>query len=472
MTMSTSKKDKLILLEFNELCPSLIEKWMLADDLPNFKAFYDASQIYLSQSDEPEAPFLEPWIQWYSLHTGLNYRQHKVFRLTDGPLAGHKDIWSTLQENGLQVGNFSSMNAAAIQNCSGFYVPDPWCTGQNSHPNNLQKFQDFVQSQVQEYTNTSNQDTIWNQIAIGTNLIKLGVTPKTIGKIVSQLKAEKFGGANIGWKRAFILDWLYYDVFKKLFHEKQPNFSTFFLNSTAHMQHAYWRHMDPSAFSTKPNKKELSDFGNAIKQAYINMDKLLGRFIKLSDDNGATLALATGLSQKPFTSADDIGGQRFYRFKSIERFLDEANVPYNSVEPVMTHQYMVRFESSERRDTARKKLSGVTIANEPVLQVDNEGASALYIGNSIHENIGQETVVSSNFDNPSSSNFYDIFYQIEGIKSGCHDPVGLFWIRNGEHKVHQDACSILDVAPSIFNWFDISEDKWRSEEMEGRVISF
>lgn len=78
------KQQRLILIEFNELCPPLLEQWMSQGLLPNFKRFYEASQIFVTEADEIEPTTLEPWIQWYSIHTGLSYGQHKVFRLTDG----------------------------------------------------------------------------------------------------------------------------------------------------------------------------------------------------------------------------------------------------------------------------------------------------------------------------------------------------------------------------------------------------
>ena len=61
----------LILLEFNELCPPLLTRWMAEGRLPNFKRFHDASAVFITEADERAAPNLEPWIQWYSVHTGL-----------------------------------------------------------------------------------------------------------------------------------------------------------------------------------------------------------------------------------------------------------------------------------------------------------------------------------------------------------------------------------------------------------------
>ena len=61
-----------IMLEFNELSPTIMERFIREDKLPNFKTLYDESQVYLTVAAE-EPPYLEPWIQWVNVHCGLNY---------------------------------------------------------------------------------------------------------------------------------------------------------------------------------------------------------------------------------------------------------------------------------------------------------------------------------------------------------------------------------------------------------------
>ena len=98
-------------LELNELCAPLLDRWMADGSLPNFRKLHGRSQVFetLADTDSPEQ--LEPWIQWYSIHTGLAFDQHHVFRLTDGRGAKHRDIWQTVSDTGAAVMNFASMNA-------------------------------------------------------------------------------------------------------------------------------------------------------------------------------------------------------------------------------------------------------------------------------------------------------------------------------------------------------------------------
>ena len=71
-----------VLVEFNELCPDMLARFMGAGALPNFRRFFESSQIYTTAAGE-NPPNLEPWIQWITVHTGLRLNGHGVFHLGD-----------------------------------------------------------------------------------------------------------------------------------------------------------------------------------------------------------------------------------------------------------------------------------------------------------------------------------------------------------------------------------------------------
>ena len=59
-----------LLLEFNELSPRLMDQFMAAGQLPNLKILHDESEIYVTGAVE-KYPHLAPWIQWITVHRGL-----------------------------------------------------------------------------------------------------------------------------------------------------------------------------------------------------------------------------------------------------------------------------------------------------------------------------------------------------------------------------------------------------------------
>ncbi len=96
----------LILIEFNELSPRLLERFMAAGQLPNFQKFYAASSVYITDAQE-QPPNLEPWIQWPTVHSGLTYEEHGVFDLGDGRNEQRKYVAEVLSDAGLRVGVFN-----------------------------------------------------------------------------------------------------------------------------------------------------------------------------------------------------------------------------------------------------------------------------------------------------------------------------------------------------------------------------
>lgn len=446
-------KPKVILIEFNELCPALLEKWMDAGKLPNFARFFSSSHVFTTESDEPAAPNLEPWIQWYSLHTGLPFKEHGVFHLTDGPKAGHVDIWQTLAASGLTVTNFSSMNARRVEGGDNVFVSDPWCDGQAAYPAELDHFQRYISRRVKEYSNPSAQLTLadhWNFLKF---LVSHGLQFKSVVQIGTQLVRELLFDRHSGWKKATFLDRLMFDVFRHFYLKNKPSFATFFCNSTAHFQHSYWRHMDPSAFSVKPSEGEKARYENAILYGYQKMDALLADFAELERD-GTTLILATALSQQPFLKWEAIGGQRFYRPLDVAHMLSGFGISYAAIEPVMTHQFVIRFPDAAAADEAVSRLKRLSVNGSPLFGVERRHEDGVLIGNCLRTLVSDDAIITMSGSNETWA-FKDVFYLIDATKSGCHHPDGVLWVKTGSHKKHERKISILDVLPTVLDMFSL-----------------
>ena len=72
----------LIFLELNEINFDVIKKYISKGySLPGFSKIL--KEGILETSSENNYDFLEPWIQWPSVHTGYEFSEHKIFRLGD-----------------------------------------------------------------------------------------------------------------------------------------------------------------------------------------------------------------------------------------------------------------------------------------------------------------------------------------------------------------------------------------------------
>ena len=444
----------IILLEFNELCPPLLEKWMAEGQLPNFKAFHDSSSVFVTQADAETAPYLEPWIQWYSLHTGLSYQQHNVFHLTDGLLAEHEDIWHLLAERGWTVANCASINAKELERPGCFFLPDPWCGSDKTNPADLRIFSRLVSHYVREHTNEGSSLGVKSHLSFLMFMVLHGLRVGTIGHVLRQLMRDTLIDRSSRWKRATVLDKMQFDVFRHYYRRVGPSLSTFFLNSTAHFQHTYWRHMAPEAFRERPSDQDLARYENAILFGYRQMDGLLADFYKLEQE-GAMLIMASALSQQPYLKYEYIGGHRFYRLRNLEKFLDAFDIAYSAVFPVMANHYLVRFPDERSTARAERILRSFKYNGLDVFGFSKSEPLTLYFGSQIRTEVPEDGQIQTSGRPEDCLGFHKLFYKISETKSGCHHPDGVLWVKTGKHIRHNDKVSILDVFPTILDYFDV-----------------
>jgi len=416
--------------------------------LPNFTALYNSSQIFTSIADVSEPEYLEPWIQWYSIHTGLPYDEHKVFYLTDGPKSDHSDIWRRLAGLGKSVMNCGSMNARALAGAGVFYLPDPWCNNEPAWPTEIEVFKTVVAKLVQESTRGVALG-VQEWLPFATFLLRHGLAADTVRAILAQLGSERLSRADVKWRRVALADRLQFDLFRHYYRRMRPDFATFFINSTAHLQHAYWRHMDPDAFPLKPAKDEIESYGDAVLFGYRSMDALLRRFFALAEAD-TTIILCSALSQQPFLKREGRGGQHFYRLRDVPHFLQMLDIAPGLVEPVMTHQYRLRFADGAAAEKALAVLRRLKLGAETVLGARLSGTD-IHFGCQIYDRLEGDREIAGVPGRNEPLYFFDLFYAIDAVKSARHHPEGVLWLRTGEHEVHTEPVSILDIAPTIYD---------------------
>lgn len=458
------KGRSVILLEFNELSPSLMYQFMASGKLPNFSRFHAQAQVFLTDAEE-EAPNLNPWIQWVTVHSGLPYQEHGVFNLGEGHKLQRKCVWDLLCDAGLRVWVCGSMNSRHDPSLNGYILPDPWTTAFPPQPESLRTYFRFVQEHVLEYTNDRVPLSRMAYLKFLTFMMVHGLSLSTVNAILRQLASEENGHNR--WKRAVILDKLQFDLFRSVHNRLKPHFSTFFSNSTAHFQHAYWRNMEPELFKIQPTPKEQAEFESAILFGYQEMDKLVGDFLALADAE-TTLMFCTALSQQPCLIYEEEGGKTFYRPRRFEQLMAFGGVEApHRVFPVMAEQFHVVFESEEDARRGAEQLRALQVAGRSVLSVQGNG-TALFCGCNIFQTLAPDSVLRG-ADSGRSIPFLDIFYHVEGLKSGMHHPDGMLWIRtpDGKHFVHSEKVPLTAIAPTILEMFSVP----RPDFMAGRSLA-
>jgi hypothetical protein len=446
---------RLILIEFNELCPALLQEFMGRGWLPHFRRFHDSATVFTTDAGEAP-PNLEPWIQWPTVHCGLPFAEHRVFHLGDGRRLEHKCLAELLSDAGVPVGVFGSMNLN-YGRLNGYLMPDPWDKEGAPWPDWLGPFYRTVAGQVQEASREAGLSRA-ELLSLGWFLLRHGLTAGTAWAVARQLGSER-RDAGLRWRRAMLLDRLQYDVFRSLNHRFGVRFATFFCNSTAHFQHYHWRNMEPGRFRAPPAADEHPSLQGAIPEGYRAMDRLLRRFLK--DYPDAVLVLCTALSQQPWTDTTKCT----FRPRRFESFLEFAQVSVAAaVKPVMAEQFHVECPSTEAATVVATRFEELTVEGQPLMHVERAGSS-LFAGCRVNDPEALDRPVVRRSDG-GRQRFGDLFYMIHSMRSGRHHPDGVLWVRNGRHRVVGEKVPLTDIAPTVLAHFGVA----RPERMRGRPL--
>jgi len=435
-----------IQIEFNELCPSLLERFMAQGILPHFKRFHDSSAVFVSDAQE-SPPNLEPWIQWPTVHSGMTYPEHQIFHLGDGRRLPHKCLAEVLSDAGVRVGVCASMNMN-YRRVNGYVVPDPWDTEGLPHPEWLRPFYRTVARQVQE-SSREERLSARDLASFGWFMARNGLSLGTIKDIVGQLWSER-RDPGVRWRRACLLDRLLYDVFRSLNRRFDVQFATFFCNSTAHFQHYYWRNMEPDCFDVPVPASDHPSLAGAVEFGYRRMDRLLGFLMR--DYPDARLMLCSALSQQPWTDTTKCTF-RPSRFESLLQFA-RVSVTADAVKPVMAEEFHVECPSAAAAEEAEARFQDLRVGGEPLMKVERRGRD-LFAGCRITDATVLDRPVVRRSDGEQRA-FGDLFYMVHTMRSGRHHADGVLWMRDGKHRVMPEKVPLTAIAPTVLKHFGVA----------------
>ena len=335
---------KIVLIGLNELNFDLLLKYTkkYPGKFKNIESLLKLRQFNLSTESKYEN--LEPWIQWYSIHTGKTFEEHNVFRLGDALEANDQQIYEYLENEGKTIGAVSPMNAMNRLKKPAYFIPDPWTETESDGS--------FFSKSYHEAISQTVNDNAKGKISIRSlaTVLYAFIFFSNKKRFIHYLSLA-IGSLRAKWKKALFLDLLTNDIHIKLLKKHNPDFSEVFLNSGAHIQHHYFRNSEFYDYEVKNNPDWY------IKSKYDPFKDLLASFDLIVKDylnlNKYELIFSTGLSQTP------IEPTFYYRLKNHEKFMNKLNVPFLKIVPRMTRDFTMYFESKIQRDSAIEKLSNI-----------------------------------------------------------------------------------------------------------------
>jgi hypothetical protein len=419
------RNQRLILLEFNELCPHLVEQFIGEGLLPNFKRLRDASETFITHTSED---LLEPWVQWVTVHTGVPLSEHGIKDLDEADKVKHNTFWDGLYEENVLL--MSPMNVKFRRRDQSLFMPDPWAASQVPS-SELEPFYKFIRSAVNGHARTDRFD-IKDAAGAARFLLGHGVAFGTMSAALSQLFAERLGRRDVKWRRATILDRLLWDVFEHFWRgSRQPRVGVFFSNATAHYQHKYWSHHDPSIFSLKPDAAELETYGNVIRFGYQAHDRLIGKAMALAG-TGTAVALCTALSQQPMLDYEVRGGKQMFIVKDFAALLTALGMRATGrSEALMAEESWLHFATETEGAEAFRKISAARTGDGRALfKLRGFDGKSFIIGCAIFasEVDARTTIVNAA---GASLPFGAHFLRMSTVTTAKHHPDGIFWMMSG-----------------------------------------
>jgi len=440
-----------VVLEFNELCPPLIERFTGEGALPKFERLRRESIRFVTEAEESGVR-LNPWVQWVTAHTGLSAEDHGVLKLGRGSELRAPTVADAAAEAGLEVWLCSPMNVVPARAESMTFLPDPWAVDAQPHPGELEPFFRFVQANVQEHSNPSVRLTRSQQVGFGWFMIRHGLRMRTVNAVVRQLWAERRQGG-VRWRRAALLDRLQWDLFRWYQRRTRPDLATFFSNSTAHLQHHYWRYLEPDLFDGASS--DAGPAGEAVRYGYEAMDRLVGEAVA-SYGARCTIVFCTALSQQPNIGEGGVDSGVFHRPHGLDAFvraLDLDGVVRSS--PLMAEQFHLYFDTDDRARATAERLRSVTCEGAPVFEA-NQHDQQLLVGCTIRGSVADEAQLEIPWLGRTIG-FAELLYASETGQSGRHHPDGMFWIRppGGSEGRDGGRISLRAVAPTLLQLLDV-----------------
>ncbi len=433
------KTKKLILLELNEINFDIINKYICAGhNLPGFSHIINNSLI--ETSSEKEYDHLEPWIQWPSVHTGKTFSEHKIFRLGDSVYSDIPQIFEQVEQAGYSVGAISPMNTRNALKNPAYFIPDPW-TKTSSDGSFLSK---GISKAISQAVNDNSQSKFTLQTMFNLTIAFFSLV--SIKKYFSLITYALFSFKK-PWRKALFLDKFLYEVHKKLFFKKSPEFSTLFLNAGAHIQHHY--------FFNSPfiEKKELKNPDWYIQQTADPFLEMIIEYDKIINDllsyKNCSIIISTGLSQIPFDKT-----QFYFRLKNHEDFLKLLDVSFLEVHPRMTRDFLIEFNSEESAIFAQEKLNLILVDNKYKLfgYIENRGKQLFVVLDYPYEIYSDTAFFADNKKINLSEHVVFV-----AIKNGMHCQKGYTFFSEDIRNIMIDPGShVSNINISIKKYFEIA----------------
>lgn len=352
MEESATQKENVLIIELNEFNTDLLTAAAKAYPLANISKLLNKHRAHYKTNDRYNSGYLEPWVQWVSIHTGTQSQKHKIKHLGDLPDLQCAQSWEILSDHNITTGIWGVMNGARRnkENVK-FFLPDPWTFDENAYPAKLNNLLDLPRYVSKNYRNLKVSKLLSQALKLFHFIFTSGQGTKIFTEsfrlLASLLKRGKKPYVFISF-----FDYISTLLFIKYKQKYKPQCAILFLNSLAHIQHHHW-------------KEGADGITPEILHGLQTIDKILAVITQHFPND--EIIVHNGLSQmntnheKPWV---------LYRQKDPLAFLKAMNLKPITVEQHMTHDGHAFFASKEDCQAAYDFLVSLKIENKNLFHIE------------------------------------------------------------------------------------------------------
>lgn len=401
--------ENLVVLELNEVNFHMMLEYAAIGVMPNFKAFIEAHG-YSETTSEIRHDELEPWIQWVTVHTGIPYEEHGIFRLGDANQLRVSQIWEQLENAGLRVGAISPMNATNRLSNAAFFVPDPWTKTPPNGPWIVRQLALGLTQAIND--NAKSRLTLLSalRLALGTAVFARASNYLRYLRLLAGLPFKS-------WNKVLFLDLFLSDLFIVLNRSTRPNFSTIFLNGAAHLQHHYMFNSKAYRGANRNPRWYVGVNSDPVGEIYRLYDDVIGQV--RSCLSNSRIMIVTGLHQEPTAQA-----KYYWRLRDHASLLNRLGIRFSRVDPRMSRDFFVSFNSTQDKTDAVRILSSATIEGQRAFDLDlRNDSDDLFVELRYPSDLDSSAALV--IDNKRIENFRSQVVFV-ALKNGQHNGIGYF----------------------------------------------
>lgn len=350
--MSIKDTQNIFIIELNEFNIDLLKHAAEQHVLPAISKLLSLTQSSYKTQDRYNSGYLEPWVQWTSIHTGTPASIHKMKYLQDVMLSQKETCWDIFNKHGISTGVWGAIHAPfnAMQNTL-FSFPNAWAAAHNqkASPSALQPLFDLAHSLIKEQAFTYR--TFLKKLF---PLLKCFMQTRITGILLKETR-NLFSALKRFNKQPFAflcyLDLISTYLFIEQKQKTQPRCAFLFLDALANLQHTHWQ------AENAPLSPEML-FGLE------NLDKILALLWNAFPDDA--IVVHNGLSQmntqheKPCVT---------YRQKDPITFFKTLGLPLPQVIQNITPVVQTNFQNSKDSVETFNAFRAARIQNKPLFQL-------------------------------------------------------------------------------------------------------